>query len=590
MYTKHFLSWALLLLLLTTCSDDQPSGPILDCDDLNAVKTRFEDLNNNGILLQSVNKTGNNYQFQFENGETLSFADGCFDLVEENKNEWYYNIRFSDGKQLLVGYIGELNVEVTADPYPYSPLAAQVDVFAPREGRVQIRVIGKNGPDSDVIHLFEAYAKQHTLPILGLYPDHENQVEVSFTDQNGQLRSTKLIQINKAPLPDQFPEIIIKERKTSQMDGLFTLISYRGASDGNNKPFIMDAFGDIRWYYGFTGHPQLNMLGYDVGLERLANGNFYFGDWTSNAIHEVNMQGEVIRTWPLAGYGFHHNVQEKPDGNFLVTVNKWGSTHANGNNSVEDFIIELDRQTGAVLYEWDLRESLDEYRTVWANNLQNEYVDWFHANSVVYDASDQSIIVSGRLQGVAKLDYANNVKWIMSPHRGWNQNRRGEDLNTFLLQPLDQQANPITDQEVLDGYENHPEFEWNWYQHAVSIMPNGHLIMFDNGDLRNYGFDNRYSRALIFEVDDEARTVRQVWQYGKERGLETFSGIVSDADYLAARNNVLFAPGAFVNHGSDGIGAKLVEVNYDSKEVVFEVNLIGPGIVFHRAEKLELYP
>ena len=82
----------------------------------------------------------------------------------------------------------------------------------------------------------------------------------------------------------------------------------------------------------------------------------------------------------------------------------------------------------------------------------------------------------------------------------------------------------------------------------------------------------------------------QVWQYGKERGVETFSSIVSDVDYLPNKNNILFSPGAYVNNQPDGFGAKIVELNFATKEVVFEAKIEADGIVLHRAEKVNLYP
>ncbi len=48
----------------------------------------------------------------------------------------------------------------------------------------------------------------------------------------------------------------------------------------------------------------------------------------------------------MPGYTFHYEVLEKPDGNFLVNVNKTGSTHPNGSPTVEDVIIELSLTTG----------------------------------------------------------------------------------------------------------------------------------------------------------------------------------------------------------------------------------------------------
>ena len=100
----------------------------------------------------------------------------------------------------------------------------------------------------------------------------------------------------------------------------------------------------------------------------------------------------------------------------------------------------------------------------------------------------------------------------------------------------------------------------------------------------------RYSRAVEFQIDEEAMTVQQIWDYGKERGYETFAPIVSDVDYHPTQNNILFAPGIGVDNGGGLSGGKVVEINYETKEVVFEARIISPGITFHRVERMPLYP
>jgi arylsulfate sulfotransferase len=93
------------------------------------------------------------------------------------------------------------------------------------------------------------------------------------------------------------------------------------------------------------------------------------------------------------------------------------------------------------------------------------------------------------------VDASNNVKWIMAPHRGWGIAGNGVDLKTKLLQPLDAQGTPISDTGVLEGSTNHPDFEWNWYQHAPKKLNDGELLLFDNGDTRNFKTDSLYSRV-----------------------------------------------------------------------------------------------
>ena len=263
--------------------------------------------------------------------------------------------------------------------------------------------------------------------------------------------------------------------------------------------------------------------------------------------------------------------------------------HLNGNYTVEDHIIEIDRNSGNIIMEWDLRQSLDEYRTALLDLLDDQYVDWVHCNAVLYDPSDNTIIVSGRTQGVFKLDYDNQVKWILGSHLAWGENRMGQDLNQFLLEATDGAGNPLND-DVQLGYDNHAEFEWNWYQHAPLITPNGNIMLFDNGDNRNFSGWSGYSRAVEFDIDEENMQVRQIWQYGKERGAATRSRIISDVDILPQTGHIMFCPGHNVENSDGLVGAKVVELDYDTKEVFFEAEINSLGLTLHRAERMTLYP
>ena len=224
---------------------------------------------------------------------------------------------------------------------------------------------------------------------------------------------------------------------------------------------------------------------------------------------------------------------------------------------------------------------------LWTRNLADLDVDWFHGNALAYDPTDDTILVSGRTQGLVKLTRANEVVWILAPHRAWRS-----DLAAKLLQPLDAAGVPITDAAVLDGAVPHPEFEWSWYQHAPAILADGSVALFDNGDNRGYQFPGTYSRAVVYRIDAKARTIQQVWEYGRERGAETFSRIVSDVDEHPEAGTILFAPGAVASPG--GPVGRIVEVDRATRSVRFEATVRAPqvpfGITFHRVERLPLYP
>jgi len=478
---------------------------------------------------------------------------------------------------------------IKLNPTGNAPLSARVNFKTQITGHTEIVVKGKNGETSNITQKFTDSSTTHSIPVIGLYPNYTNIVDIVVTDAK-QNKAKSTISIQTGALPANMPNYIHVDQanRTAMESGVNLVSSFSGFSNPPQTPYIIDSFGDIRWYLDFKNNPDLKNLFYDCGISRLANGNYYFADQSSGKIYEVDILGKIIRTWSLGGYVFHHDVFEKPNGNFLISVSKPGSTHTNGGSTIEDFIIEINRSGGQIVNTWDLRESLDEYRTA----LTNDSNDWVHVNAVVYDPADNSIIISGRTQGIIKLSNDNHVKWILGPHRGWGKNRRGEDLNQFLLKPLDATAKVISDNAVLEGTANHADFEWNWYQHSPQIMPNGNVLLFDNGDSRNFDGSQpvHYSRAVIYKINSADLTVQQVWAYGKERGAETFSRIVSSVKYLPGKDHILFSPGYGVPNSS-GSGGKVVEIDYKTKNVVFETSISSAnGWGFHRVKRIEMYP
>lgn len=69
------------------------------------------------------------------------------------------------------------------------------------------------------------------------------------------------------------------------------------------------------------------------------------------------------------------------------------------------------------------------------------------------------------------------------------------------------------------------------------------MSVFDNGDSR--GMEQpampsmKYSRAVIYKIDQKAMTVQQIWEYGKERGNEWFSPVTSLTEYQPDKDSIL---------------------------------------------------
>ena len=471
---------------------------------------------------------------------------------------------------------------LTLNPTGYVPLAAELKLTTKEPVQVELEIAGRDANLESLTHRFEQVSTSFSLPVLGLYPAHRNTLRIRFYNDSNQLLGEETRIIDTSPLLLELPNITVRVNTGRKKPGM-NLVSYFGHANNTlpQIPFIFDQYGHIRWYANMATHPVLKNLFYDAGVERLKNGNLYFGDGNSGRLVEMDMLGNIINEWPIPGYRFHHNVLELPNGNLLATVSK------NGLTTIEDHILEVDRESGAIIQVWDLRESLDRRRRIWSSNSR----DWFHANGLAYDEAKDAIIVSGRVQGTVKLTRNNEIIWILAPHRGWDQSGNGADLNSKLLQPLDANGTPITDPQVLGGFVDHSEFSWSWYQHAPKLTPHGTLFLFDNGDNRHYQGEPVFSRAVEYQIDDDALTIQQVWEYGRERGRATYSRIISDVDYHEAENTVVFMPGFNFENGPNG---KTIEVDYATKNVVYEAEVRkeppNQGLTFHRIERLPMYP
>ena len=166
--------------------------------------------------------------------------------------------------------------------------------------------------------------------------------------------------------------------------------------------------------------------------------------------------------------------------------------------------------------------------------------NWAHVNSVDYDPSDDSIIISSRHQSaLIKIGRDKKVKWIVGSHEGWKK-----EFQDKLLTPIDKNGKPIK----CEGSKCEGGFDWTWTQHtgwridAKSNKDIFYLSVFDNGDARGMEQpalpEMKYSRAVIYKIDQKKMTIQQVWEYGKERGFEWYSPITSVTEYQADKNSV----------------------------------------------------
>ena len=498
------------------------------------------------------------------------------------------------GRQLLTS-----GITVTLNPTGIAPLSAQATFQTSLNCSVLVEIMdegeaGQSAYPALASKIFENDGTDHAIPILGLYPGRMNSVALTLFTHHGRPES-HLLSIETDPLPSFFPDIEVSAADPGRMEPGMNLstLNIRTRQGSQMYPIISDHNGIVRWYLDLSAHKGLL-----APFRRIGNGNFLgsIGDW----IYEYDPLGRLVYEINLPGYNFHHDIIELPNGNLVACVDKSGTTNVNSRGlipSTGDFIIEINPAAKSIVTTWDLREILDVDR----NEQINSNGDWFHMNGLWYSPDDHCLIVSGRHQGIAKVTWENELKWILAPRQGWGNagyDGSGPPTSPYLLTAVAAGGTPYAT-EIQDGYAGADDFDWNFGQHFPLVLPNGNLLLFDNGDFRYFisGFP-QFSRCVEFRIDEATMTVEQVWEYGKERGQETYSRIISAVGHLPQTANRLFCPG--IIQTAEGTSAKIIEVAYPGKDVVFEATLrfknllAAPGLPvadnIYRSYRISIYP
>lgn len=596
------LIYALLVTMAISCQDEQQESW--------NYSQEYEEINQwirNRCLLKDVVCSDDTYVFNF--GEHNVAIDAKYVLsVDINREKWQTKLTFRDETIIEIPTLGTsllaLIDNVKLNPSGYNPLAATIRLNLPCSGAVRVGVVPKPGSKTPKQEYTYQYSSQlvKMVDVLGLYENYKNEIEISLLDELGQDLVTSVIEIPTEPLNHyRLPAIRVTKAIIDKMEPGLNLVSCPGQDEGDTSiPFMVDADGEIRWILYWHESPEMQFIGAQCGAHRLTNGNYIIADWNHHKATEVNLLGETIHSWDLKamGYSFHHEITQSQNGNFIIAVTKDDAVKIDGKTKrIFDFIIELNPESGKIVHEWDLGGMMEQDRLCFSDTSQpsggqgsQSESNWLHNNGISEDGDD-ALVATARWQGAFKFDRKGKMRWILAPHKDW-----GVAWRKFLLQPLDKSGQPITDEEVINGLKSHPDFEWAWGLHCPVVLPNGHVLLFDNGYNRNFvpllsTSPDVYSRVVEYEIDEENMTVRQVWQYGKERGRECYAAAVSGVQYLPQTDHRLFCPGMSNVFGDGRIGGRVVEIDPQTQEVLFEMELpIGGMVAFHRVTRLSLYP
>ena len=389
---------------------------------------------------------------------------------------------------------------------------------------------------------------------------------------------------------------------------------------------VIDTAGDVRWYMFVSpiyDPENIYKSGIMMGFHQADDGFLTFGYGQRYAKYDL-MGREVFNRRLPAGYAdFSHAMDPAQNGHYFLRVSSADYRRPDGKrvHTVRDVIVEIDRD-GRVVDDWRLMDILDPYRdnvikamdqgavclnvdasksgqTLSAEELakmdtNNQFGDiagvgpgrnWAHVNSVDYDPTDDSIIISSRHQSACiKIGRDKKVKWILGAPKGWRS-----PWKEALLTPVSAKGQKLncTDVECTDT-----DFDWTYTQHTAFRVDEKSdkrycmISVFDNGDARNLDqpalASMKYSRAVIYKIDQKNMTVEQVWEYGKERGHDWYSPVTSLTRYEADKDSVMvYSATAGMDFSLSGGSSTpprpvLNEFEWGAKEPAVEIQM-SPG-------------
>ena len=456
---------------------------------------------------------------------------------------------------------------ISENPNPKVPLAAvlQFEASEPVETTIQV----SDGEHEWNLKFDETHDSTEGLPVIGMRPDRTHSIKVIIRDADGNEISTQESLEFTTPAitynTETFPPLDVRTSQPEKMEPGVTMLSVR-----RNKPVLgkkeirsfnqgfgmllaVDAAGEPVWFYQQDSRIS--------DFELLDNGNIAYLTQDYRLI-EIDLLGNTVNTWwatgrpqgetkgiPITTDTLHHDINQLTDGNLVVlgteqrTIENYYTSETDPNapratqQVMGDLIIEFEKD-GTVVWDWNSFDFLDPFRIgyetfkgYWNRRGFPNTVDWTHANNLVYDDKDNSLLLSSRyLSAIMKIDReTGELIWILGDPAGWS-----EKLQDKIF--------------TLEG-EASGKTRWFYHQHSPEPSHNGTVLLFDNGSYQAFPFEppaepaQTYSRAVEYEIDEANRRIKQVWTSEIPGEEKVISFAMGDVDALPNTDNILLSEG-----------------------------------------------
>lgn len=391
--------------------------------------------------------------------------------------------------------------DVTAPPVPTARVISATATASSRNALAAFVRVAAVGADSarvlfravdgslDSTPMYPLARSAAAVPVLGLRPETAYRGVVEISGAGGFARSDT-VSFSSAALPELLKRITIS---TTGVSSGLTLTALQLAGTAL-LAFAFDSAGTIRWYRQFDD-PRAG-----GELKQQPNGNFtiYIGasfgsQRTPGYYLEFTPAGDSVRAIhaPPSLYMDNHEVWVTGNSDATERIHLFAYDHrptdltALGGQRRADlaghYLLRL-RPNGALEFAWSGWEHLsvsDWIEPPRPGPVDVDQPDFDHPNALAFDRDSNYIVSFRNLGEIAKIDaISGEVIWRLG---GAN------NQFTFLNDPL-------------GGFSA---------QHSPKILPNGHLLVYDNGTRHQ----PQETRAVEYALDLPARTATMMWEF-----------------------------------------------------------------------------
>ena len=245
-------------------------------------------------------------------------------------------------------------------------------------------------------------------------------------------------------------------------------------------PHLLIANNDGSIYAG------IRLPGHSLDFKKQPNGNLTYFDEKSELYYELNETYNKIDSF-YCGNGYitdGHELRVLQNNHALMMVYDTQTVDmsqlvvgGNPNATVIGLVIQEIDESKNVVFQW---RSWDHIPITDAQHqdMMAASIDYIHGNAIELDDDGNIIISSRHLDEITKINrQTGDIIW-----------RLGGSHNEFTF---------INDPDRFN------------YQHGIRKLPNGNIIMFDNGNFHT----PPHSRAVEYTLDETNMTATMVWQY-----------------------------------------------------------------------------